>query len=486
MQDVSMLLLGESSPLMSDSALNYTSRPRASFSERPSSKDIPHVTIIRPAKGLEPNLEECLVATYRQTYPKDKLTIYLCVASKQDPAYPLLVHLTQKFSEFDTRVLVEEDDPLLSPVHGGHPRNLGPNPKVRNMSRGYREAKGDIMWIVDCNVWLGKGVLGRMVDKLCGRGPDGRPMKPYKFIHQLPVVVDTTFSSDGAAYAQKSSKEIDFAGNALKKMQSMGGGRLEEMFMTTAHAKAYATINTVALAPCTLGKSSMFRISHLNDLTGTPKAGQNPGIDFFSDNICEDHLIGDILWTKQVADERLGRKYHKHGLVLGDLVIQPMAGMSIKDYWARRVRWIRVRKWTVLIATIVEPHIECLIVSAYGASFFTGVDWVRNALGIPNTWAAWRLVYGLNVLAWMLIDYATYSVLSCGATIEMDEHTPAFARSANKRSFGVWLLSWIARELLAFPIWAWAFLGGTTVTWRGNTFHVGYDMKVRAVKDKGL
>ena len=35
------------------------------------------------------------------------------------------------------------------------------------MSRVYREAKGDILWIIDCNVWASPSVAGRMVDLLC-------------------------------------------------------------------------------------------------------------------------------------------------------------------------------------------------------------------------------------------------------------------------------------------------------------------------------
>ena len=66
---------------------------------------------------------------------------------------------------------------------------LGPNPKIRNMSRAYREAKGDIVWILDCNVWVDRGTLGHMVDRLCGYSLKGQ-VRPYKLVHQIPIVVD--------------------------------------------------------------------------------------------------------------------------------------------------------------------------------------------------------------------------------------------------------------------------------------------------------
>ncbi|KFX98678.1 hypothetical protein O988_04229, partial [Pseudogymnoascus sp. VKM F-3808] len=174
----------------------YSTIPTPAASLELPDEEIPHVTILRPVKGLEPQLYECLAATFKQTYPKNKLTIYLCVASRSDPAYTTLERLIADFPGFDAKVFVEEDDPNLS-GDGGQETNLGPNPKIRNMSRGYREAKGDILWVMDCNVWVGKGVLGRMVDKLCGFAPGGRRVTPYKLVHQLPLVVDSVGASKG-------------------------------------------------------------------------------------------------------------------------------------------------------------------------------------------------------------------------------------------------------------------------------------------------
>ena len=39
------------------------------------------------------------------------------------------------------------------------------------------------------------------------------------------------------------------------------------MFMATTHAKFYSAINTVGIAPCIVGKSSMFRKAHLDAMT---------------------------------------------------------------------------------------------------------------------------------------------------------------------------------------------------------------------------
>ena len=66
------------------------------------------------------------------------------------------------------------------------------------------------------------------------------------------------------------------------------------------------------------------------------------------------------------------------------------------------------------------------------------------------------------------------------------EGVPEFVGSAVKREGGVrqWLGAWGGREVLAWPVWAWAVLGGTTVLWRGRRFWVGVDMRVHEVFDE--
>ncbi|TAQ83507.1 hypothetical protein B7494_g8169 [Chlorociboria aeruginascens] len=481
---------------------HYSTKPRPAVTPTLKQEEIPHITILRPVKGLEPQLYECLAATFKQTYPLEKLTIYFCIASTDDPAYPVLKCLLTHFPQFDAKIFVEEDDPNLSGLEGLS-ANLGPNPKIRNMSRGYREAKGNIVWIMDCNVWVGKGVAGRMVDKLYGYTAGGARVRPCKFVHQLPLVVDSVGTSAGeearglsngfnvyqrvpptnnSAYQLSSTPKSE---SQIRAIFRKDGGRLEEMFMASSHAKFYTAINTISVAPCIVGKSNMFRRSHLNYLT-TRSTAYSPGIDFFSENICEDHLIGDLLWRKKVREEEAGEKWNKHGLVFGDLAIQPMAGMPLKEYLARRVRWLRVRKWTVTLATLVEPGVEPLLCSAYGAFAVITLPWFHEILGMPQTWLAFSVFWIVSILLWMGVDWLVYARLHSCASVELDTDTPSFAQPPphSRRQFGEWLCAWLGRELLALPIWIWACLGGTTVMWRGKKFRVGLDMRVSEIKIK--
>ncbi|TGJ75712.1 hypothetical protein E0Z10_g10963, partial [Xylaria hypoxylon] len=271
------------------------------------------------------------------------------------------------------------------------------------------------------------------------------------------------------------------------------GGRLEEMFMATTHAKFYCAINTVGVAPCIVGKSNMFRKSHLDEatdparnpiLTGTSATSATlpSGIDYFSSYMCEDHVIGDLLWRTRIAG------FANHGLVYGDLAIQPMAGMSVRAYAARRVRWLRARKWTVLSATLVEHGVESLVCCFYLSFGLTTVPWVHDTLSIPQTWSALLWCWALAVTLWMLVDRAVFKRLHAGLSIAVDGNTPSFARGASrggaeKRLFGEWLLAWLGREVFALPIWTWAVFLGTGVDWRGKRFRVRSDMTVVAMDE---
>ncbi|MCJ1293734.1 hypothetical protein MMC34_005289 [Xylographa carneopallida] len=482
---------------------HYSKPPPAPISLTLPLKDIPHVTIIRPVKGLEPCLYECLAATFRQTYPSSKLTVCFCVSSRSDPALPILERVISDFSEFDGKIFIEEEDPNLS-GKDGRQHNLGPNPKIRNMSRAYREAKGDIVWIIDCNVWVSKSVAGLMVDRLCGFDPASRGRK-YKFVHQLPLVVDITNSSiraiEGKSFTEGSQKRQDPAVSTTKMTISNSGGLLDEMFLSTSHAKFYTAISTVAIAPCTVGKSNMFRRSHLNILTPTSDPStRSSGIDYFSENICEDHLIGDLLWKTPVPesvrrkalqeggssclDEKAkGISWGHHALVLAPPCIQPVARQTVSTYIARRARWLRVRKFTVPMATFVEPGTESLLCTLYCSFGLTTYPWCSEVLGISKSWPTFFSIWIMGAITWSVVDYWVWNMLQNWAGEVNEEYVPRFVGSASQRLRSSWISAWLGRELLALPIWTWAVLGGTTVVWRGRRFWVGMDMRVHEVDE---
>ncbi|MCJ1440982.1 MAG: hypothetical protein MMC23_001468 [Stictis urceolatum] len=490
---------------------------------------VPHVTVIRPVKGLEPSLYACLASTFQQTYPRSKLSIRFCIPSRSDSAFPTLSRLISDHPSFDAQILIEEEDPRLNGTNGS-PESLGPNPKIRNMSASYNSARGDTVWIIDCNVWVSRSACGLMVDSLCGFAPGSRGRK-YKFVHQLPLAVDISGlhpSSVSPSDTHSTNPTPTLSAPAPSKpLMDHAGGLLDELFLSTSHAKFYTAISSVAVAPCTVGKSNMFRRSHLAALTQPDSADPHarPGIDFFSHNICEDHLIGDLLWkaplpaSVQALAELEGqpestsddggdddnpsldtpgskskskskRSWGNHFLLPCPPCIQPLESTSLRSYAARRARWLRVRKFTVPAATLVEPATESFLATALGAYGLTSVPWVYTRLGIEPTWTSFGVLWVLGVGLWGALDWVVWRVLGGWRSERLGtvegagkgrEEVPFFVGSAVKRGFGEWLGAWLGREGLAFPVWAWAVFGGTEVSWRGRKFRVGLNMKVHAV-----
>ena len=423
----------------------------------------------------------------QQDYPQDKLTVYFCVASRNDSACSTIQRVIARHRQHDCQLLVEEEDGALAA--GISDTRLGPNPKIRNMSRAYREAKSDIVWILDCNIWVGRGVCGRMVDRLYGFSQHGQ-RRPFKFVHHLPVSVDVPVQE--AYYAQPTDLAHDTAniatGAAAQSTAQHFGGRLDEAFLSSAHAKMYMAINTVAVAPCICGKSSMFRRTHLNALTNEDHSTETrfgSGIDYFSENICEDHLIGDLLWRGKIPSTMPAdaKSWKKHGLVYGDLALQPISGMPMSSYVARRVRWLRVRKFTVPVATLVEPGTESLLCSFIGAYGLTTLSVTKHYVG-----SSWQAMFGfwvLSIAGWIAADWMVYLLLQSGKTVEATSSgLPPFAQpTRRRRPFFIWLASWLSREALALPIWTWAIWGGVSVVWRDKKLWVGIDMKVHEYEE---
>ncbi|KAF9960263.1 hypothetical protein BGZ72_007521 [Mortierella alpina] len=265
-------------------------------------------------------------------------------------------------------------------------KNVGINPKINNMIQSYETAKYDIVWVCDSNVYVDPGCMGRSVDKM---------MKPgVGLVHHLPFGV---------------------------RPQTLGS-ELELMFLDTVHAKMYLFINWTGLASCVVGKSNLYRRSDLD------KVG---GMAAFGKYMAEDNLVATAIFN-------MGYKHE----MTSDLAYQSLGSMSPSDYFLRRARWTRIRKYTVTAATVVEPFIEmigCGLVASYGFNLL----WNIHALNF----------LAFHVVIWFLVDLSMYQALSGE---KMD----------NLRGF---LMAWCLRELAALPLYAYAVVG-STVDWRDQTF----------------
>jgi ceramide glucosyltransferase len=298
---------------------------------------------------------------------------------------------------------------------------VGVNPKVNNLIRSYRQAENDILWVLDSNILVDRGTLARSVDVLTHplAASSSKKQKRIALVHHVP------FAFSGKEHF---------------------GSAIEEAFLNTNHAKMYIAINKVAVESCVVGKSCLYRRSDIERVNGTLKPIPNPasggkqdgecGLAVFGRFLPEDNMIASALWHE--LDLR-------HDLSC-DIAQNAVGRMTVMDYIQRRVRWIRVRKYMTLGATLVEPLTECIALSLVGA--FT----LQHLFGVP-----WWLIILIHYPAWIMVDLDVFASLA-------GEPLPSRERWG-------FLLAWAMRELLAFPIWLVA-IWGNTVVWRGKVYTV--------------
>ncbi|KAJ3218784.1 hypothetical protein HDU67_004032 [Dinochytrium kinnereticum] len=277
--------------------------------------------------------------------------------------------------------------------------NVGVNPKINNLIRSYAASKYEIIWILDSNCTVHKDSLGRSVDQL---------MQPrVGLVHHIPIGV----RSEGV------------------------GSLIEGTFLNTSHAKMYITINKLGFSPCIVGKSNLFWKESLKPVDGLTKFGR-----FMS----EDNILGNTIWNQRLL----------HSMT-EDVVAQPLGKLSLKDYFLRRARWTRIRKYTVVGATLFEPFSESVVnalVSAHAMEFFFGISAT--------------LYFFIHMSLWFLIDL-TIAVL---VAPEPTSHFPQF------------LFAWLVREVTALPVYLYA-CAGSTVAWRGTLYRLKNDGTVEQVPD---
>ena len=78
------------------------------------------------------------------------------------------------------------------------------------------------------------------------------------------------------------------------------------------------------------------------------------------------------------------------------------------------------------------------------------------------------MFFSLHWAAWYYVDMSVLLALRHGEPLPEAEQRYVF-------------VAWCVRELLAFPIWAWAMLGHT-VTWRGRRYRILRDARAAAAE----
>jgi len=131
------------------SAWDFFGRRRSE--DLPSPDWMPAVTMLKPLKGLDPQLYENLSTFCRQEYPR--FQIVFGVADRQDPAVAVVRTLQREHPTLDIELIVDG-------------RLYGTNDKVSNLINMYRRAKHDVLVLSDGDIRVPPDYLQRVVAPL--------------------------------------------------------------------------------------------------------------------------------------------------------------------------------------------------------------------------------------------------------------------------------------------------------------------------------
>ena len=113
----------------------------------------PAVSLIKPIRGLDEEVEANLATFLTLDYPGEKEVLF-CVEEERDPAVPLIRRLLGAHPETNARLLVRER---------GHSATLG---KVHNMMVGVEASRHPVLVFSDADVRAGAGYLQDLVRPL--------------------------------------------------------------------------------------------------------------------------------------------------------------------------------------------------------------------------------------------------------------------------------------------------------------------------------
>lgn len=97
---------------------------------------LPRVSLVRPVRGVENKIEQCIETSFRLDYPN--LEVIFCVDEESDPIVPIVRRLIAKHPHVGAKLLVGRD-------------SISNNPKLNNVVKGWNAATANWIIISDSN-----------------------------------------------------------------------------------------------------------------------------------------------------------------------------------------------------------------------------------------------------------------------------------------------------------------------------------------------
>ncbi|BFY99876.1 hypothetical protein BsWGS_02916 [Bradybaena similaris] len=261
------------------------------LTQKPTSavpEDLPGISIIKPLVGVDPNLFDNLETFFNLKYPQ--FEILFCIQDELDSVIMIAQSLILKYPKVDAKIFIGK-------------KNVGVNPKINNMIRGYEAAKYDLFLISDSSIKMKEDSL---IDMAIHMTPN------VGLVQQMPFVCDRPgFVS-----------------------------HLEKIYFGTHHGKMYLSANCMGIN-CASGMSTLFRKDIIEE------AG---GLALFGKYLAEDYML-----AKAVLDK--GFKIR----LCSQTALQNSGHISLEIFHDRLIRWTKLRNATVVTTMFFEPPYQCLM-----------------------------------------------------------------------------------------------------------------------------
>lgn len=194
--------------------------------------EMPAVSILKPVKGLDADLEGNLRSVFMQRYPA--FEVIIGARSAEDPALEVARKVATAFPSVPSVVVAD-------------PREVGPNPKVANLANLLRHASHEYVLISDSN-----------------------------------VRVEPEYVADLMGHLQQPGVEL--VSSPIRGCGSTSlAGKVDALLLNTFVMGGVAAIHQVFEGVCVVGKSMLLRRSTLR---------QMGGFEFLAQFLAEDQVCG--------------------------------------------------------------------------------------------------------------------------------------------------------------------------------------------------
>lgn len=311
--------LGTSSIATGDSDGNNNIIRHDGASSVSSSSDIgfPFVTILKPLRGVDENLEENLRTFFELNYPNYE--IFFCI---QDPDDPSIEVCKKLLSEYKTtkQKLTNASRLFIDQA------NCGINPKINNMLSAWRNAttrtnRSELVWICDAGIYVQPNTLVDMVSRVMD--------SPRTAVcHGMPFA--------------KPREDRTF------------GELVEKTYFGTQHARHYLVWNLLR-QNCMNGQSTLIKTSCFENALGD--------LSSLASYVAEDFFMGKAL------DEAGYRMVLSNYPILQNSRYPEVN--HLRKFTDRMVRWTRLRMTMIPFVSLLEPFTECMVSGIILTSVYT-------------------------------------------------------------------------------------------------------------------